>query len=296
MRYVIWAIVLLAIGASGFTGWFLAQRDARSAEAARDEAERFTQWARNLRTVPVTFIVTAPPETPADQTLYLSGSAPSLKAWAADGVPLTRRADGKYVARLEGENGLMTGLEHAFKVTRGNWATVETDEKGQERPNRTFTIDPGEEEATIEVVVASWRDGGKTVPGRVTRTGNIMLHRKFHSELLKFDRDLIVYLPPGYDDEANIDLRYPVLYMHDGQNLMDEDTSFKGIEWRVDETAERLIREGRITPLIIVGIYNTEDRSAEFTPGWMATAEAPGRAELYGKLLVEQIKPMIDAT
>lgn len=294
MRYIIWPIVLLAIAASGFTGWYLAQSDSESAELKRTEADQFARWAGSLKIVPVKFVVTAPPDTPADQTLYLSGSAPSLKAWAADGVPMTRQADGKYVATLDEENGLMTGLEHRFKVTRGNWATVEADDKGQERPNHTFTIEPEKDDATIEVSVASWRDGGKTVPGKSTRTGNIIVHRKFHSDELKNDRDIIVYLPPGYDDAANAEQRYPVLYMHDGQNLMDSDTSFKGVEWQVDETAEKLIKDGKIKPVIIVGVYNSEQRAPEFTPTILASADGAASAEAYGKLVVEQIKPMID--
>ncbi len=294
MRYIIWPLVLVAIAISGFGGWYLAQTDANSADKARTDADTYVQWARNLKMVPVKFVISAPAETPKDQTLYLSGSAPSLRAWAADGVPLQRQSDGTYVASLDGEQALLTGLQHEFKVTRGNWATVETGDKGQERDNHTFTIEPEKEDAVVEVKVLSWRDAGKNIPGKSTRTGNIIVQRKFHSEELKNDRDILVYLPPGYEDAANKDTRYPVLYMHDGQNLMDADTSFKGIEWQVDETAERLIKEGKIRPAIIVGVYNAETRTTEFTPDTMGSADAPGRASAYAKLVMEQIKPMID--
>lgn len=104
---------------------------------------------------------------------------------------------------------------------------------------------------------------------------------------------MLVYLPPGYEEET--ERRYPVFYMHDGQNLFDGATSFvPGQEWRVDETAEELIRGGAIEPLIIVAIYNTgESRLAEYTP----TADdehGGGQANLYGRLLVEELKPFID--
>src|SRR5260370_42058741 len=88
-----------------------------------------------------------------------------------------------------------------------------------------------------------------------TLTGDVRLHKSFHSKILNNDRDVIVYLPPGYG--ADKKTRYSVFYMHDGQNLFDGATSFiPGQEWRVDETAQSLISAGKIEPLIIVGIYN----------------------------------------
>ena len=92
-------------------------------------------------------------------------------------------------------------------------------------------------------------------------------------------RDFIVYLPPMYEAEA--DRRYPTLYLHDGQNLFDPDTSFiPGKYWRVGETADELIMAGAIEPLVIVGIYNTGGhRIDEYTPsktsGWVAARPMP---------------------
>lgn len=127
-----------------------------------------------------------------------------------------------------------------------------------------------------------------------TLTGDIRFHKKFHSKILNNDRDLIVYLPPGY--EASKTSRYSVLYMHDGQNIFDGATSYlPGQEWRVDETAEALIAAGKIEPLIIVGIYNAgKDRGDEYTPARDKTYNMGGKADLYGRLLVEEIKPFID--
>lgn len=77
-----------------------------------------------------------------------------------------------------------------------------------------------------------------------TLTGDIRTHKSFHSNILNNYRDVIVYLPPRYD--ASKHTSYPVFYMHDGQNLFDGATSFiPGQEWRVDETAERLIAARR---------------------------------------------------
>lgn len=130
-----------------------------------------------------------------------------------------------------------------------------------------------------------------------TLTGDFCLHPRFHSRFLKTDRDVLVYLPPGYD--ANSGRRYPVLYLQDGQNLFDGATSFiPGQEWRVDETAEDLIKRGVIEPLIIVGIYNSgTNRIDEYTPTKAATGVAQGHgggADLYGRMLIEELKPYID--
>jgi len=142
-----------------------------------------------------------------------------------------------------------------------------------------------------------WR-GMKSWLGRVmgspVAAPELRLHRKFRSQFLQPARTLIVYVPPGYEENAQT--RYPVLYMHDGQNLFDSDTAFGGNEWRLDDTAEEMIERGAIEPLIIVGIYNTgEQRIHEYTP----TADPKlggGKANLYGRMLVEEIKPFIDKT
>lgn len=126
-----------------------------------------------------------------------------------------------------------------------------------------------------------------------TLTGDIRVHKGFHSKILNNDRDVLVYLPPGYD--ATKGKRYPVFYMHDGQNLFDGATSFiGGQEWRVDETAQALIVAGKIEPLIIVGIYNTKDRINEYTPAEDAKHKLGGKADLYGRMLVEELKPFVD--
>ncbi len=128
-----------------------------------------------------------------------------------------------------------------------------------------------------------------------TLTGDVRHYRSFHSTLLRNDRDLVIYLPPGYD--TNPKARYSVLYLHDGQNLFDGATSFiPGKEWQIDETAQRLIAAGKREPLIIVGINNTgKDRIDEYTPVQDAKRKMGGKADLYGRMLVEELKPLIDA-
>jgi enterochelin esterase-like enzyme len=96
--------------------------------------------------------------------------------------------------------------------------------------------------------------------------GDLRLH-EFSSRTFRNTRFLRVWLPPGYDDAGNAGRRYPVFYLNDGQNLFEASTSFTGVEWQVDETADRLIREGAIPPMIVVGMDNTgKDRIREYMP------------------------------
>jgi predicted alpha/beta superfamily hydrolase len=118
-------------------------------------------------------------------------------------------------------------------------------------------------------------------------------HPNFTSRFLDRPRDIVVYLPPGYEHESH--KRYPVLYLHDGQNLFDRATAFGGVEWEVDETAEALIQAGAIEPLIIAAIYNTgEHRIEEYTPTADPKLKKGGQADRYGRFLVEELKPFLD--
>jgi len=108
--------------------------------------------------------------------------------------------------------------------------------------------------------------GAISVIRAASATGDLRLHQ-FHSRIFHNTRFLRVWLPPGHDDPANAGRRYPVLYLNDGQNLFEAETSFTGVEWQVDETADRLIREGAIPPMMIVGLDNAaKDRIREYMP------------------------------
>jgi predicted alpha/beta superfamily hydrolase len=133
-----------------------------------------------------------------------------------------------------------------------------------------------------------------------TLTGNIKRHRAFPSKILGNRRDVLVYLPRGYRRFSR--RRYPVLYLQDGQNVFDAATSFSGVEWGVDEAAERLIKENLIEPLIVVAVANTgEQRIDEYAPTrGVIDAKAKrkkrskGLARKYGHFLMDELKPYID--
>jgi len=97
-------------------------------------------------------------------------------------------------------------------------------------------------------------------------TGDLRLHQ-FESRILRNRRGLRVWLPPEYDADRNRNRYYPVFYLNDGQNLFDAATAFGGVEWQVDETADRMIRQEEVSPLIVVGIDNAQqNRMREYVP------------------------------
>jgi predicted alpha/beta superfamily hydrolase len=142
----------------------------------------------------------------------------------------------------------------------------------------------------IPEIVASAENSDSPAP-----SARVQVHSRFHSRFLENDRDITVYVPPGYEEQPQ--RRFPVLYLHDGQNLFDPKTSFvRGQTWRVAETADAVIEAGEVEPLIIVGIANTgERRLAEYTP--VRDRElGGGETDLYGRLITEELMPFIRAT
>lgn len=139
----------------------------------------------------------------------------------------------------------------------------------------------------------TWQDyTADKAPGTHTVVGNLKVCRDVFSPQLNNHRDLLLYLPPGYDDEST---HFPVIYMHDGQNLFDAFTNFAG-EWQVDETLERLADEG--LRAVVVGIpHMDDDRRHEYSPYPHEDAQfdSAGHGEQYMQFLVETVKPLIDA-
>jgi predicted alpha/beta superfamily hydrolase len=236
---------------------------------------------------PISFVVTAPANTPPDSEIWISGNQPELGTWNGAGVKLAKSATSNlYGTCVDFASG--TNLE--FKFTRGSWGMVEKDPQGHEVDNHLHSVTAP---ARLDIKVGSWSDLTPVEPLPDTLTGNIKYHDVDGSSVGLKNRKLIVWLPPGYD--TNTSAHYPVLYMHDGQNLMNARTAAFSVEWGVDETAQRLVESGKMEPVIIVGVYNTDDRIPEYTQ--IATAQyGGGKADDYGHLLVEVVKPLIDST
>jgi predicted alpha/beta superfamily hydrolase len=134
----------------------------------------------------------------------------------------------------------------------------------------------------------------QTVPQNDSVTGDLRLH-EFRSRIFRNTRMLRVWLPPRYDAPGNEARHYPVLYLNDGQNLFDRATAFAGVEWQVDETADRLIRQELIPPLIVVGIDNAQsDRIKEFLPyrSFQPPVLRP-QGKRYPSFLIDEVMPFV---
>lgn len=127
------------------------------------------------------------------------------------------------------------------------------------------------------------------------RRGTIERIPQFASAIFGNTRDLTIYLPPGYSERET--LRYPVLYMQDGQNLFDPERAYvPGQSWLLHEAADRAIASRKAAPMILVGIdHASAARIDEFTPTREPQRNAGGRADDYARLLIEEVKSVMDA-
>lgn len=234
--------------------------------------------------VTVSFQVTVPATTPADASLHVAGN---MNGWNP-GDPkwkLRRQPDGSWA----GHFSLEAGYSLQFKITRGSWETVEKDAKGEELPNRTVEVSQA---TAVRVQVARWRDQVPAPKVAPTVAGDLRLVEGFAMPQLGTTRTLRILLPPGYETSGR---RYPVLYMHDAQNLFDAASSFAG-EWEVDETLARLGASGALPPMIVVGIdHGGKERLAEYSP-FRDERIPTAKGDAYADFLVETLKPWVDRT
>lgn len=131
-------------------------------------------------------------------------------------------------------------------------------------------------------------------------TGTLRIH-DLESEIFGNMRKIRVWLPPGYSEEGEGEETYPVLYLNDGQNLFDAETSVSGShEWGVDETVAELIGRGEIQPLVVVGIDNAgrRGRSREYLPypdEFLEPPEPDPKGTLYDDFLAEDVLPFVES-
>jgi predicted alpha/beta superfamily hydrolase len=223
----------------------------------------------------VEFVVRVPEITPPWQQIFLAGDGTQLGNWLASGVALERQEDGSHRTRLQ----FPSGFRGRFLVTMGRWRDVEGDGRGREQATRTLYANVS---VPFELDVRGWGRSG------------IRYHHDFASRFLPHPRTLSVWLPPGYDLEST--RRFPVLYLHDGQNLFDPETAFAGNPWYADEVVEREVRASRVEPLILVGIANSVDRLREYGPRLDGHDRSGDWSREYGRFVVEEVKPFIDSS
>jgi predicted alpha/beta superfamily hydrolase len=130
-----------------------------------------------------------------------------------------------------------------------------------------------------------------TIVGLV-KLSTVTLHRDVPSKVLNNERNLIVYLPPGY--ELSFTERYPVLYILDGELYFKERKEESKHKWSMKKTLDRLVIEEAIPKMIVVGIYSSEDRTNEYTPIFGEATEGKGKLDDYAQFVINEVKPFID--
>ncbi len=175
---------------------------------------------------------------------------------------------------------------YEFKFTRGGWDKVECTADGKDIGNRQIQLTS---DTVLEFSVNGWKDDFVTEPKKHTASSNVELldTALLMAESGRYKR-LWVYLPPGYTAGSR---RYPVMYMHDGQNVFDDFYSGYG-EWQVDETLDSLTKAGR-QGCIVVGIESSDKRMTEYNPYELATF-GKGEGDMYVDFICKTVKPFID--
>jgi len=185
-------------------------------------------------------------------------------------------------------NDVDTG-HYEFKFTRGSWDKVETSSKGEDITNRSVDI---KGDTSLELSIAGWKDDAPEKPKPNTASANVLIiDTAFYMPQLNRYRRIWIYLPPSYKQTKN--KNYPVLYMHDGQNLFNEQTAFSG-EWGVDECLDSLAQILN-KDCMVVGIDNGGDkRMTEYNP-YDDDKYGKGEGKQYLDFIAKTLKPYIDS-
>ena len=192
-----------------------------------------------------------------------------------------------------------------FKLTRGNWDTTQVKENLEDVPDQDLPmVDisnlPAGEKPIIELVVLKWQDQRPSAAARPDLNPYFKIEGRPNIRRLQVAgggvpvvRDLIISVPPGYDDPANAARTYPVLYMQDGQNLFLDMPGTKG-SWNADTAVADLIAKGETEPFIIVGIPHLgKARATEYLPVPMIEGVEPRGAE-YTSWMLSEVMPRVE--
>ena len=208
-----------------------------------------------------------PANTPENEKIYVTGNFNDWNAADARYI-LTPTSPGQYSVTLHPAPGRIE-----YKFTRGGWPSVEGNASGKYQANHT--ADYSGQPQTVQVKILGWED--RSAGGGGSAAPNVfVLNQQFYMPQLKRNRRVWVYLPPDY---ATSNKRYPVLYLHDAQNLFDNQTSSFG-EWQVDEALNKLFNQGDYG-CIAIGIDNGGAKRLEVSPtvGTVQGHERTGRQE-----------------
>lgn len=228
-------------------------------------------------------VTSVPSYTPPIATIYLAGN---FNSWNPADTAYRLSADGKGGYSITLPPTVTGPIE--FKFTLGSWDAVEIDSAGGQVPNRGIVVTPG---VIYSGTVVRWADpGAKVLRPHSARPTVSILAENFEMPQLGRTRRLWVYLPSDY---ATTSTKYPVLYMHDGQNVFDNATSFAG-EWGVDETLDSLRVLGDRGVIVVAVDNGRAKRTDEYTP-WKNAKHGGGEGERYVDFLVKTLKPYVDS-
>ncbi len=224
-----------------------------------------------------------PDNTPDNDLIYIAGDFQNWNPGSTSHILIKDTSLNIHHITLPAGTG-----DIQFKFTRGDWSKVESNENGNFIPNRFYSPSNGD---TIYLQILGWEDLDGNGGGQSTAASNVsIVTDSFYMSELDRYRRVWIYLPPDYDQT---NYSYPVLYMHDGQNVFDNLTSYLG-EWEVDETLNNLHSQGD-TGIIVVAIDNGQNlRIDEYTP-WSDSTHGGGEGTLYINFIVNELKPFIDS-
>lgn len=222
----------------------------------------------------VTFEITTMAPLPVGEQVFIAGNVEGLGRWHPAGMPLTRVHDLLWTATVI----LPADEIIEYKITRGSWDAEES--RIDRRIPKNYRIESSHDDI-VKHRVHHWKDHRVPQPDI---EGDYRIHADIPSRHLRYARNVIVWLPPSYEKEK--DRRYPVLYMQDGEQVFDPNTSTWNQDWEVDEWCSKLIEENRLQEIIVVGVYSSPDRFLEYNPA--------GAGHAYEKFLLEELKPFID--
>lgn len=233
----------------------------------------------------VTFLVKQPSLLHSMDHLYVTGN---FNLWNPADTSYLLKSDQTGVSKIT--LSLPAG-NYEYKFTRGSWQKGETDAAGKGISNRALTL---KSDTTIPINILGWNDDfiSNNIAVKKTHSASVnvkIIDTAFYIPQLKRKRRIWIYLPPNYTTGKK---NYPVLYMHDGQNLFDNATSYAG-EWGVDEYLDSISKSGK-KEVIVVGIDNgLAKRMSEYNP-WEFENYGNGEGDKYVDFLVKTLKPFID--
>ncbi len=195
---------------------------------------------------------------------------------------LLKKSKGKWELVLQN----LAPAVYEFKFTRGSWSKAATSRSGAAIPNEIVKLSS---DSTLVFLVDAWQDDFDAVEKKHTASKNVqVIDTSFFIPQLNRSRLISIYLPASYLATKK---QYPVLYMHDGQNIFDEFSSGYG-EWGVDEALDTLTAKGQ-PECIVVAIDNGPQRLNEYNP-FDNDKFGKGEGKEYAAFLVHTLKPFID--